>query len=257
MLKNGNFFKSGLVLRCITLSTMSVLLLLACPLKAQTPAAATDTLPPPLPQNDGRKAVWEETFSSTEKSGDLFVPKNWDLRTKIGTPSAVFCVKKEGDANILSMFAEKATATYLYSLSGVVDLKKTPIVRWCWRVKKLPTGGDGRDSKKDDQAIGLYIGTGTLSQDSIAYRWETETPKGEEGKVKYGGGLVSVKWYCLRNKEDGLGTWKVEERNAAEDFNKSYGYVPRKFALSVVCNSQYTGSESEAELAWVQFLPEK
>jgi hypothetical protein len=43
-----------------------------------------------------------------------------------------------------------------------IDLTKTPILTWKWRAHELPKDGDGRKSEKDDQACGIYIGTGNI-----------------------------------------------------------------------------------------------
>lgn len=217
-------------------------------------ASASVLMPPEL------KPAWREDFSNYEKehSGRL-IPKGWELKGKPFTPTTVFDLTDGNDSplvkgKVLRMVADKATGSFLYAPKKV-DLKKYPVMRWCWCAEKLPDLADGRDPKKDDQVIGIYLGTGRLSQDSIAYRWETKTPKGSRGKVSYGGGFVSVQWFAVRNDSDPLNTWVVETRNVAKDFQDAYGYLPEKFGISVVSNSQNTGTVSEAKLAWVEFLP--
>lgn len=199
---------------------------------------------------------WREDFSKVKQnSGKRFVPDEWEFKGKPFTTDAVFDVAddKSSGGKVLRMVADKASGTFLREVKGV-DLKKYPVMRWCWRVKRLPVGADGRDEKKDDQAIGVYVGTGKWTQESVAYRWETETPKNDSGKVSYGGGFVKVLWHALRNKEDSANQWYTESRDVRSDFEKAYGYVPSKFAVSVVCNSQNMKSISEAELAWVEFV---
>jgi hypothetical protein len=44
---------------------------------------------------------------------------------------------------------------FLYNLSGIVDLKKTPVLRWRWKAVRLPKGADGRGAVKDDQAVAI------------------------------------------------------------------------------------------------------
>lgn len=204
-----------------------------------------------------KKTIWKEDFSETTEKHKLQWPVKWVFKSKFGTDDAQFFVIKDdnGKNNILCLKSEKSTGTILKDLSGLVNLKETPVVRWCWRAKKLPANADGRFSEKDDQAAGLYIGTGKWKQDSIAYRWETDTPLGIDGKVTYGAGMVSVKWFCLKNKDNELNKWFIEERNFADDFQKVYGYLPEHIAISFSCNSQYTGTSSEADVAWVEFIP--
>jgi len=135
-------------------------------------------------------------------------------------------------------------------------LQETPFLKWQWRVKTLPKGADGRNKKMDDQAIGIYVGTGSLlNNKSVSYRWDTDTPKGAEGNCVYGRGVIKVKWFTLRNAEDAKeGRWFTETRNVAEDFKKAWGFYPKKFYLSVSCNSQYTGTRAIADLDWIKFI---
>ena len=44
--------------------------------------------------------------------------------------------------------------------------------------------------------------------------------------------------------------------NVAQDFKRIYGRIPKKFALSVIGNSQYTHSNTVAEIDFIEFLPE-
>lgn len=193
--------------------------------------------------------VWRQTFAD--------MPSDWEVQGKPGVAKAVFAAGfADGTNRVLRMTADKASGTFK-SGKLAVDLNKTPVMRWCWKAVTLPDGGDGRSGKSDDQAIGLYVSAGGMfSQQSVAFRWETETPKGAEGRAKYGAGIVSISWHCLRNKSD-LGTngWFVEEANVGEAFQKAFGAVPARVGFGVSCNSQYTGTKAEALLDWVEFAP--
>lgn len=199
---------------------------------------------------------WIEQFSSPGVSGIQALPPGWVIENKPGTALAEFSVRKDeisGDS-FLHMEADKASASVITRLDGV-DIGKTPYMRWRWRVRTLPDGADGRVRAKDDQAIGIYVGAGsTFSNKSVSYRWDTDTPRWSEGSASYGFGVVKVRWFTLRNKEDALsGPWIVEERNVAEDFKNAWGFYPDEVYLSVSCNSQYTGSEAAADLDWIGF----
>jgi len=186
------------------------------------------------------------------------IPENWDVQGKPFTKATVFEIQDDpGNPGHkwLSMTAEKASASLLSDGALDVDLKKTPILRWRWRVTAFPLGADGRDPKKDDQAIGLYVSSGTMfKQQTIAYRWETLPPVGAEGTVQYAK-LFTIKWFALRDQShvDGQ-SFFVEERNVAEDFEKTFGSIPDQIGLGISCNSQYTDSRSEAQLDWIEFV---
>ncbi|OGV37029.1 MAG: hypothetical protein A2X48_04235 [Lentisphaerae bacterium GWF2_49_21] len=200
---------------------------------------------------------WKENFQFDGKAAGKILPKGWEIKSKIGTPAAEFYLVKDGKENLnyLHMESDKSSASVICSPEKI-NLKETPIIKWRWRVSSLPEGADGREEKKDDQAIGIYIGTGSLlSKKSVSYRWDTETPKGAEGNCSYGAGTIRIKWFTLRNKDDAAGEWFTEERNVGEDFNKAWGYYPDEIYVSISCNSQYTGTKSSADLNWIELLP--
>jgi len=202
---------------------------------------------PPAPAT--RKPVWREDFA--------VLPAAWQVRKRPGARAAMFRVEqdpKKGTA-WLRMEADNATASLVIRLNAL-DLKAAPMLRWRWRVTELPKGGDGRLPTVDDQAIGIYIQSYEFGvRRTIAYRWETETPVGTEGAVSYAGGLARVKWICLRNKDSANGKFLVETRNVAADFQRLFGYIPKRVGVGISCNSQYTGTRAAAQLDWIEFLP--
>jgi hypothetical protein len=211
---------------------------------------------------EDKKKNWSEDFGKKDKEQKL--PPGWEIKaTKWGVNETSFKLqhKASNEKNpeikgVLEIAADKATGALFFELSKLVDLKKTPVMRWRWRVNVFPKGGDGRKSQSDDQAIAIYIGASDwMVKKSIAYRWETQTPLGCVGEVSYAGGAVKVKWFCLRNRQSGEKKWVVEERNIAEDYKNAYGFIPEEFALSIGANSQHTKSESLAYIDYIEFLP--
>jgi hypothetical protein len=193
--------------------------------------------------------VWREEFHS--------LPPGWEIRTVPGTDVATFRVDPDGadGAGVLVMEADDASGTFATQLKSV-DLNRTPLLRWRWRVLEFPRDGDGRVKNRDDQAIGIYVSYGgLLGQRSIAYRWETDTPVGTEGDATYGAGLVKVHWIAIRNQNDGTGVFHIDERNVAADFQRVFGFVPDDPIIAVTTNSQYTGTRAVAELDWLELTP--
>jgi hypothetical protein len=196
-----------------------------------------------------RSAGWREDFRSQ--------PVGWELRTKAGVKVTEFSVEPpaEGHDGALRMTAINASGMLATHLKHV-DLHRTPLLRWRWRALTLPAGGDGRIAGRDDQAIGIYVSSGGLiRQKSVAYRWETDTPVGTEGEASYAAGIVKAKWTVLRNVND-AGSFFVEERNLAHDFQRAFGFVPNDVSVGVTCNSQYTGTTAVAELDWIEVVAE-
>lgn len=194
-------------------------------------------------------AGWREDFRTQ--------PPGWELRTKPGTKVTHFRVEPAGKDHdgALVMEADNASGIFATHLTKV-DLHQTPILRWRWRAVTLPTAADGRDARRDDQAIAIYVSHGGLfRQASLGYRWETDTPIGSEGEASYAAGVVRAKWVALRNAQDAAsGSFFVEERNVARDFQRAFGFVPDDITISVSSNSQYTGTRAVAELDWIELV---
>ena len=199
--------------------------------------------------------AWSEDFNAAEKDG---LPVNWQEEgSKFGVPETQCQVVKLPDGTtVLQVKCNKSTGGVI--VAPKVNLNKTPIMRWRWRLINYPNGADGRDPKKDDQPIGIYLGMedGFLKKKSLAYRWEDLTPKGFEGTVTYAK-ILTVHYITMRDNKTKAGEWVTETRNVAEDFKRVYGKIPKKFALSVIGNSQYTKSNTVAELDFIEFLPAK
>ena len=210
-------------------------------------------LPAVMPAKDSPIRI---DFSKAVQKGEAVT--GWTYKGKFGTPGAEFSIQTLDGAKVLRMVSRKGTGTLLYDISSI-DLKKYPYMRWKWRVDVLPAGADGEKEEKDDQAIGIYIGTGSsFSQESLALRWETVTPKGKTGFVKYGMGAVKVHWVCVRNEKDGLKRWYVDECNLYQELTRIFKEktAKSKFAITLSANSQYTGTSSEAYLEYIEFSAE-
>ena len=199
--------------------------------------------------------AWSEDFNTAEKDG---LPVNWQEEgSKIGVPETKCQLVKNSDGTTaLQLKCDKSTGGII--IAPKVNLNKTPIMRWRWRILNYPQGADGRDPKKDDQPIGIYLGMddGFLKKKSLAYRWEDLTPKGFEGTVTYAK-ILTVHYITMQDNRAKAGEWITETRNIAEDFKRVYGKIPKKFAVSVIGNSQYTRSNTVAELDFIEFLPAK
>lgn len=181
-------------------------------------------------------------------------PQGWLFQHKPFTPETHFSLVTDGKKQVLKVESRKSSGIILLDISRI-PLKKYPILRWKWKAEKLPENADGRLPRKDDQALGIYVGAGKRVSNSLAFRWETSTPTGYKGIAKYGMGLICVKWESLRNHKDPLNVWVLEEVNLYEKLIELFnGKLPRRdLALSISGNSQYTGSSSCGYIAFFEF----
>ncbi len=193
---------------------------------------------------------WRVDFKKGDPKENNF-PVGWKSEGNLpGVPDSKVFVKD----GVLRLECDKSSGGLIKTVEDV-DLKKTPIMRWRWRAITLPAGADGRDVSRDDQAVGIYVGLPKfMHKNSVAYHYDTAAPKGEWGDTSYILGIVRVKFLTLRNQEDKLGEWYVEERNVAEDLKKYYGEIPGKFGLSLIANTHNTKTQAAAEVDYIEFV---
>ena len=197
---------------------------------------------------------WDFQNVKLDKEG---IPDGWSYRGKPGTPDVKYEIveDKELKHKVLHITSDKASGVIMVDASDV-DLKKYPIMRWRWKAVTLPTGADATVKSKDDQGIAVYVGYGKLTQSSISYNWQTETPKGKSGSSTYNW-VVDVDWFTLRDKNDKKDTWFEEEVNVYDDMNKIFKKIPPSWALSISSNSQYTESKADVYLDYIEFVEKK
>ncbi len=195
-------------------------------------------------------------FQSSKLDSDK-APEGWSYRGKPGTPDVKYEIveDKELKHKVLHITSDKASGVIMVDCSDV-DLKKYPVMRWRWKAVTLPTGADATVKSKDDQGIAVYVGYGKLTQSSISYNWQTETPKGKSGSSTYNW-VVDVDWFTLRDKNDKMDTWFEEEVNVYDDMMKIFKKIPSGWALSISSNSQYTASKADVYLDYIEFVEKK
>jgi hypothetical protein len=184
-------------------------------------------------------------FSSSV--GARRAPAGWELKEKSG--KADFAVVKDGDiaaARFLSV-----NSSFSLQKEVKVDLKQFPLLTWKWKVTKLPTGGDFRKSKTDDQAAQVFVGF-SMSK-AIVYIWDTTAPAGlieNTSPVP----LMTVKVVVVRSGPAELGKWITETRNVYADYKKHFGSEPPAVnGFRLQSNSQHTGTSAESYFADVMF----
>ncbi len=177
--------------------------------------------------------------------------------TRIMVPRTKFYLADEPTASngkVLVVEAPKSTGVLMSAPK--VDLSGHPLLHWRWRVV-YPIGIAPDVKEPDDQAVVLYFGDGTLlKQRCVGYRWVRNIELGRTGLLSYVGGMMTVKYFCVRNRQTADGEWVEEVRDVIQDYQDAFGRLPNDyFILSFGANSQYSGSMTRAEIDFVEFVP--
>ncbi len=191
---------------------------------------------------------------STHPVGARGVPDQWKGQNW-GSPSYDLEIVDNGGHHVLHLRSKDEGSTISKDIKGKVDLKRTPVLEWSWKVVTLPKGGDVRHKATDDEAAQLYVAwprfPEAVRSRIIGYVWDTTAPVGTIVKSEKTGTITYV---VVRSGSDDLGKWVTERRNVRDDFRKIYGEdPPEPGAISVSIDSNDTHSTAESFLGPIVF----
>lgn len=130
------------------------------------------------------------------------IPKGWELKEWNG--KADILIENENGNNLFHLKSSKSSFALHKELK--FNLKEYPIIRWKWKVARLPDGGDVRNKKMDDQAAQIYVVfprfPAMVKSRVIGYIWESSAPSGSitESKNAYIPNIL-----CCKAEKKGLG----------------------------------------------------
>jgi hypothetical protein len=181
------------------------------------------------------------------------VPNEWQLKEKSG--KADFSLIESDGVHALQLRSTNTSFSFQKQIKA--DLKDFPILCWKWKVSSLPTGGDFRHTKTDDQAAQLFVAFGKAR--AIVYLWDTTAPAGLMADAP-SPPFMSIKAVVVRSGRGELGKWLTESRNVYEDYQRLYGAgdkPPVVGGMRLQINTQHTKSSAESCFADVVFTAVK
>lgn len=105
-----------------------------------------------------------------------------------------------------------------------IDLTKTPILNWSWKVTSIFPGIDERQKSGDDFPARIYVfvergllGTRTLA---LNYVWASQHGVGNEWPSPY---TPQVRLIAVNSGQEGLGSWARHRRNVRDDLRSAFG----------------------------------
>jgi hypothetical protein len=180
------------------------------------------------------------------------LPKGWKLRIWQGEPDIK--VMKEKGKNIIRLRSKVASVSIYKDIK--LDLQKYPLLKWRWKVTKLPKDADARVNNKDDQAAGIYVVfprfPSMINSQLLAYVWETSVPVGTVMRNRRN---PMVHYIVVRSGKNRLNEWITEERNVMEDYKKVFGKAPPMVGgISLLIDTDDTHSQAESYFSKIEFL---
>jgi hypothetical protein len=160
----------------------------------------------------------------------------------------------DGEAAVAARCADSASGLFL---ERAVDLTRTPVIEWRWRVARtFPPGPDEATKAGDDYPARLYVvkDGGLLRWRTLAlnYVWASAKPAGADWPNAY---ASQARMIALRSgPREG---WATERRNLREDFRRFHGVdLDRIDAVAIMTDCDDRGTGAEAWYGSIRFLPE-
>ncbi len=186
------------------------------------------------------------SFSAAEIS--LWEEKSFKGRTD-------YEVVPEEGSPVLKASCDKTASAFYRRMP--VDLTRTPILRWSWKIEGIHDQLDDISKEGDDYAARVYVVyKGAMPWDVIAvdYVWANTQPAGASWPNAYTKRAIMVaqKSGEPENKE----VWINEARNVREDFKKYFGRdVTRIDGVAIMTDCDNGGGKATGHYRNIRFTP--
>lgn len=221
------------------------------------------------PSLAGAEPVWVGRFP---ESGAIPAPWQVEHLNKDYPPTRYGLRSWDGVAAVEAQ-AEKSMA--LLARPVDVDLDRTPMLCWRWRVAAPLQTADMTTKAGDDYAARVYLsfavppdtlGLGTrlalklaralrgnqVPDAAVNYVWDNTHTVGTWQANAY---TDRARMLVLRTGSADAGRWVTERRDVAADFAKAFGHAPRRLTgVAVASDTDNTGETAHAGFAEFAFV---
>ena len=182
-------------------------------------------------------------------------PHQWRVRGSAAEAAAVYRVAQDTDS--VRFLAARANGhSIMIGLDRPFNPAQYPYLRWRWRVRQLPNGGDERSQTTNDSAAGVYVifpGRLPFMPRVLKYVWSATAPVGtREPSPAYGSTKIIV-------LESGAaaepGAWRTATVNVKRDYAMLFGKAsPAAKGIGLLTDANDTGSAAAADYTGFELL---
>ncbi|WP_430232099.1 DUF3047 domain-containing protein [Nitrosomonas communis] len=169
-----------------------------------------------------------------------------------GWQSKVFAGKmryalKNNDGKIVLHADSKAAASGLYREINI-DLGKTPVLNWSWKVDNILGGNDERTRAGDDYPVRIYVvfsgGLAFWRTRAINYVWSNRQPVGSSWLNAF---TSNARMIAVESGSERVGQWVSERRDVRDDYRLLFGEEPDQVnAVAIMTDTDNTGGAATA-----------
>jgi hypothetical protein len=195
-----------------------------------------------------------------------------ELRFVQNRPANTWALRRWDGQDALEVHSEGSMSLMARTLE--VDLARTPVLCWRWRIERVLDGADLTRKAGDDQAARIYLGLALpperlglgdrlalalarsrfgdqVPDAAINYVWDNRQPAGSEHPNAYTGRTTMV---VLRSGGAERGRWVTERRDVAADIRRLHGPGARLVQLAVAADTDDTGGSAHSGFATLRFV---
>ena len=179
-------------------------------------------------------------------------PNVWKVRGRMTEAETIYRVSEEDGRRFLAARADGDSI--MIGLERPFDPAEYPFMRWDWRVRQLPAGGDERAKNTNDSAAGVYVifpGNFFLPR-VLKYVWSTGAPVGTRESSP---AVSSTKIIVIESGDSDSTQWRTATVNVKKDYETLFGSPPpRARGIGILTDGNDTSSVAAADYANFQLL---
>ena len=185
------------------------------------------------------------------RAGDIAA---WE--EKVFEGNTLYETVREGGRSVVRA-TSRGTASGLY-LQHRIDLDRTPILRWTWRVDGTLGDIDERTRAGDDYSARVYVIRShpvfLWRSRAVNYVWASTQAAGETWPNAYTDASRNV---AVRSGDAHAGQWVDERRDVHADFRELFGESVRYVdAIAIMTDTDDTGASAVAYYGDITFTSE-
>ncbi len=164
------------------------------------------------------------------------------------------------DSGVKVVQAQCQDSASMLGWAGPVDLGKTPLLSWRWKIEHLFPGIDERVKGGSDFPARVYVVAGKRwlpwSLRTVEYAWSNGEYKGASWPSPYSGAMGQAVIVPVRTGAEGVGEWQEQQRNVQADFKQFFNIDLDKIgAVALMTDCDDAHGSGRAWYGDLHFLP--
>jgi hypothetical protein len=182
--------------------------------------------------------------------------KGWTAESILDHKETQYTVVQDDGTQVLQARCDDSAS--MVGWAGPVDLQKTPVLRWRWKIESIYPGLDEKVKSGSDFPARVYVVVGkrwmpwTLK--TLEYAWSNGLSKEASFRSPYSGPMGEAVIVPVRSGSDGVGQWQQEQRDVHADFKQYFGIdIDKIGAVALMSDCDDSHGKGQAWFGDLQF----